>query len=154
MTASRLPAALIDLVRAWVRDRELRPVATLSTARTVHLLVDAAGQVLAEGRDDVVTAQAPRPDGSATLSHWREWEIELVDGPAELLDAAGNADAQGRRRAVRLVVQSSPAPSVPRSPSPPAFDRLTGRSRAGEVLHAHLVEQVDALLDLGRPGPA
>ena len=37
-------------------------------------------------------------------------------------------------------------PSVPRCRSPPAFGELTEHSRAGEVLHAHLVEQVDALL--------
>jgi inorganic triphosphatase YgiF len=89
-SGSQPPAALIDLVQAWVRDRDLLPIATLSTRRMVHRLLAADGQVLAEAADDVVTAEASGlGDGSATLSHWREWEIELVDGPAELIEAAG-----------------------------------------------------------------
>src|SRR5664279_1649712 len=84
-----VPASLLDLVRAWVHDHEVEPVASLSTMRTVHLLLGASGEVLAEGCDDVVTAQVPQLDGSVTLSQWREWEIELVDGPAAGLDAAG-----------------------------------------------------------------
>ena len=56
----RPPAALVDLVQAWVRDRDLHPVATLSTRRTVHLLLGAPAQVLAEAADDVVTARGQR----------------------------------------------------------------------------------------------
>ena len=44
-----VPAALLDLVRAWVRDHEVRPVATLSTARTVHLLVGPSGRAAGRG---------------------------------------------------------------------------------------------------------
>jgi len=146
-----VPAALLDLVRAWARDHEVRPVATLSTARTVHLLVGPSGQLLAEGCDDVVTGEAPQPDGSVTLSHWREWEIELLDGPPEVLDAAG-----------KLMRAAGAAPSPWPSklaralgaavPNPPAFGQLTEHSRAGDVLHAHLAAQADALL--GWDGPA
>ena len=146
-----VPAALLDLVRAWARDHEVRPVATLSTARTVHLLVGPSGQLLAEGCDDVVTSEAPQPDGSVTLSHWREWEIELLDGPPEVLDAAG-----------KLMRAAGAAPSPWPSklaralgaavPNPPAFGQLTEHSRAGDVLHAHLAAQADTLL--GWDGPA
>src|SRR5664279_2234120 len=146
-----VPAALLDLVRAWVRDHEVRPVATLSTERTVHLLVGPSGQLLAEGCDDIVTGEAPQPDGSVTLSHWREWEIELLDGPAEALDAAGE---------LMRTAGAAPAPwpsKLARAlgaavPSPPAFGQLTEHSRAGDVLHAHLAAQADALL--GWDGPA
>ncbi len=143
------PAALIDLVQAWVRDRDLRPVATLSTRRLVYRLLSAAGQVLAEAADDVVTAEASGlGDGSATLSHWREWEIELVDGPDELIDAVG-----------ALMREAGAAPSTWSSkleralggrvirPARPDADGLSPASRAGDVVHAHLVEQVDAMIN-------
>src|SRR5512141_3238063 len=34
-----VPASLVELTRMWTRGRELRPVATLSTERTVHRLL-------------------------------------------------------------------------------------------------------------------
>jgi CHAD domain-containing protein len=141
------PAALLDLVQAWVRDRELRPVATLSTRRTVHQLLSAAGEVLAEAADDVVTAEASVRGDSATLSHWREWEIELVDGPAELIDAAG-----------ALMRAAGAAPSAwsskleqalgGRVSRPPRIDAvgLSPSSRAEDVVHAHLIEQVESMI--------
>ncbi len=146
-----IPDSLLDLARAWVRDHDLRPVATLRTRRTVHRLIGESGAVLAEACDDVVTAQTPFADGSVTLTHWREWEIELVDGPVAVLDAAG-----------KLMRKAGAAPSPWSSkleraldgtiPSAPTFGQLTERSRAGDVLHAHLAAQADALL--GWDGPA
>src|SRR6186713_1572410 len=53
-----VPATLLDLVRAHVRDHAVHPVATLSTRRTVHPLLDTEDSVLAEAADDVVSAQA------------------------------------------------------------------------------------------------
>ena len=76
-------------VRGWVRDRELRPVATLSTHRVVHRLLGAGGRVLAEVSDDIVTATANPQHGEVIATSWREWEIELVDGSRKLLGAAG-----------------------------------------------------------------
>ena len=88
-----VPTPLVELAKAWVRDHDLRPVAALQTTRTTYRLLDDDGGVLAEAADDVVTAQAfvagQGPDSGATLSEWREWEIELVDGPA-------GADRRGR----------------------------------------------------------
>jgi CHAD domain-containing protein len=148
-SGSQPPAALIDLVQAWVRDRDLLPIATLSTRRMVHRLLAADGQVLAEAADDVVTAEASGlGDGSATLSHWREWEIELVDGPAELIEAAG-----------ALMTEAGAAPSTWSSkleralggrvirPARPRAEGLSPASRAGDVVHAHLVEQVEAMIN-------
>jgi CHAD domain-containing protein len=115
----------------------------------VHRLLSAGGQVLAEAADDVVTAEASGfGDGSATLSHWREWEIELVDGSAELIEAAG-----------ALMSEAGAAPSTWSSkleralagrlirPARPHADGLSPASRAGDVVHLHLVEQVDAMIN-------
>jgi len=75
---------VVRTVRVHVRDRGLLPVVTLETKRTVHRLLDEAGEVLAELADDRVTATV---EGSEPES-WREWEVELVGGEQALLEAA------------------------------------------------------------------
>jgi CHAD domain-containing protein len=147
-----VPMQLVGLAKAWVRDHDLRPVAALQTTRTTYRLLDDDGGVLAEAADDVVTAQAfiagTGPAGGATLSEWREWEVELVDGPAELIGAAGT---------LMTKAGATPSPSASKLeralgdrlsglPSRPSFDGFNAKSRAGDVVHAHLLEQVDAML--------
>lgn len=83
-----VPPELVRHIRAWVRGRELEPVATLSTRRVVHRLLGDDGKVLAEVSDDIVTATATPGHGAAIATTWREWEIELVDGSRKLLAAA------------------------------------------------------------------
>jgi hypothetical protein len=58
VAAEDVPAGLAALVRSRVRDRELAPVATITTRRTVRRLLDPAGRPLAELADDSV-----RPGG-------------------------------------------------------------------------------------------
>lgn len=77
------PLQVVRIVRVHVRDRELVPVVTLSTRRIVHRLLDADGEVLAELADDQVTSTV---DGKSET--WREWEVELVNGETDLLEAA------------------------------------------------------------------
>jgi hypothetical protein len=95
-----VPDDLSGLVADQVHGQPLRPIARLQTTRTVRRLTDAAGQVLAEVADDEVTGSLPDQDAYATdappdpaawrtATAWREVEIELVHGPAELLDEAG-----------------------------------------------------------------
>jgi CHAD domain-containing protein len=104
-----VPEALVDVVRAIVRDRPLVRVARISTTRNVHVLFGTDGAALAEFCDDDVRAWALDPmDGSdGAEQHWHEWELELSDGPikygsakhaAALLDRLGNRllDAGGR----------------------------------------------------------
>jgi CHAD domain-containing protein len=83
-SARRVPVQLVRTVQVHVRDRELLPAVKLKTRRVVHRLLDAEGQVLAELCDDHVTAEVT----GAEPESWREWELELVNGPAELLTAA------------------------------------------------------------------
>lgn len=84
-----VPAELVDVVLAIVRDRPLRPVARISTTRNVHELYRADDAALAEFCDDQVTAsRAATSDASEVEQRWREWELELAE-PAtntELLD--------------------------------------------------------------------
>lgn len=86
--AETVPAELLDVVLAIVRDRPLSPVAQISTTRHIQLLHGSDGTALAEFCDDHVTAWAVGGDEQA----WREWELELLTPDSEpgLLDRLGN----------------------------------------------------------------
>ena len=103
--AARVPAKLAELAARWTDGQPLRPIALLATTRRVRWLAGQDGQVLAEIADDLVIGSLPRPGqpGSGAtgpggpglpewreVSRWREIEIELVTGPRELLDSAGD----------------------------------------------------------------
>ncbi len=143
------PAALVDRVRVYVRDHDLRPVARLQSRRTVHRLLGEQDVVLAEAADDVVRASGPGAGGSADVSDWREWEIELVDGSDALIEAADE-----KIRAAGAT--PSPWPSklaqalhgrLAALPSVPSFDRFRPGSRARDVVHAHLAQQVGVIVE-------
>lgn len=132
------PAALLRRVRAHVRDAPLTTVATIRTARIVHVLLGPDGQVLAEICDDRVIARA----GDEPQRHWREIEAELVDGDRGLLAAletalfaAGARPARNRSKLGRALDAR-----VPQPPSPP-----TG-SDAGAVVLGYVAEQVAAIV--------
>jgi inorganic triphosphatase YgiF len=125
-----VPAELADLVSGVTGGKPLRPIARLQTARTVRHLMDGAGQVLAEVADDQVTGSLPGPGGpdegaAGTAESWREataWrevEIELDHGTADLLKAAGElllaAGAQPSPAASKLSLLLTTAGSLPGS---------------------------------------
>jgi len=86
--ADATPADLLDVVLAIVRDRPVRPVACISTNRTVDVLFGHDGGPVAEFSDDHVIARAGQ-DGDE--QRWREWELELAAGAdCELLDRLTN----------------------------------------------------------------
>ena len=103
--ATSVPARLAELVAGWSGGQPLRPIARLATTRRARRLAGRDGEVLAEVADDLVTGSLPAPgaagpgaagpDGPGMpewreASRWREIEIELVTGPRELLDSAGD----------------------------------------------------------------
>src|SRR5215469_515796 len=123
-----VPAELAALVSDVTGGGPLRPIARLQTARTVRHLMDGAGQVLAEVADDQVTGSLPEPPGpgpgtAGTAESWREataWrevEIELDHGTADLLKAAGElllaAGAQPSPAASKLSLLLTTAGSLP-----------------------------------------
>lgn len=141
----RPPAALLDLVAGWTRGIEVAPVARIRTQRTTHRLVGPDGRVLAELADDRVTGQPAQLGGEE--QRWREWEVELVEGDAGLLDvleavlAAHDVHRSAVARKVAVVLGAlgpgSAGPVVPPVP---------GRKDPARLhLHRYLVEQVLAL---------
>src|SRR5689334_1054468 len=84
-----VPTDLLDVVLAIVRDRPVRPVARISTTRTVEVLYGADGRPVAEFCDDDVVARAE--DDEDSEQRWREWELELVEATDRgLLDRLAN----------------------------------------------------------------
>jgi CHAD domain-containing protein len=80
-----VPKPIREIVQTITRDAALQPVVTVRTHRTVHRLLDAGDDVLAEVSDDRVTSQGP---GETVPRAWRELEIELVGADSSLLDGA------------------------------------------------------------------
>ncbi|MET4637995.1 CYTH and CHAD domain-containing protein [Mycetocola sp. 2940] len=85
-----VPDAILEPIRAWVRDRDLTPLARIATRRTALHLLDADGNGVVEIADDEVTATDVRNGGKRS---WREWEVELLgaapdteEGRTALLD--------------------------------------------------------------------
>jgi CHAD domain-containing protein len=143
--ARAVPAELTDLVRARVRDQELRPVATVTTRRRTTTLFDAAGNSLAEVADDDVTGK--RTGDPAGVSRWREVEVELTGGSRRLLTAADTVlRAEGLRPAGRTAKLEHVLGSElgPRGREP----ELSPSSPANQVVAAYLRQQAHALASL------
>lgn len=155
--SARPPVALTVLVRAMVRSEPLEPVATLSSHRTVHHLLDDGGRVLAELVDDSVTGE--RHDAQARSVTWRELEIELVEGDREAL---ADLDAAVRAGGVRPAGGGSKVARVLDAPAPGHEHRVDVRRRTpvAAVLRAGVRSALaglvtgDPLLRLDRAGSA
>jgi CHAD domain-containing protein len=140
--AQQPPRELLDPVKGWVRGAPLGAVATIQTRRTTYPLLDATGRVLAEVADDQVTGT---PADGAPPVLWREWEVELVDGAPDLLEAAdalmatvGVSPSSVQRKIVRVL--GDRIPPGPRLRTPKA------KKPAARVVQRRLAEQVAEFL--------
>ncbi|WP_409329340.1 CHAD domain-containing protein [Trujillonella humicola] len=114
------PKAVLEPVLGLVRTAPVTAVATLHTTRIVTPVLAEDGRVLAEVADDTVTgtAHAAAPDEAATVTSWREVEVELVEGDAALLEAlvgalvaAGAAPSDSPSKLSRVLAGRLPAPA-------------------------------------------
>lgn len=145
-STTRVPAELRSLVQVHARGRALAPIATLRTSRTVYRLLGKSGTCLAELCDDNVTAEVRHEEGEATVSAWREWELELVEGTRKLLkaadelflDAAAGPSASDSKLA-RAVQGSAPTRPALHAPKPSV------KGPAASVVLAHLHEHIGKL---------
>ena len=137
------PERLRRLVLVHTRDRALVPVVRLSTRRTVLSLYGPADTVLAEFCDDRVDAHTLL--GKPESSSWREWEIELVDGRRDLLEAADTLLAASGQHPAALPSKLARAlgTNYPDAPVPPP--KPTRKGPASAVLLAYMHALVRAL---------
>lgn len=137
---STVPDVLLDVVLAIVRDKPLAPVARISTERRIQVLYGDDDAPLAEFCDDQVTASTYEED--AEEQHWREWELELLEGGDRvLLDRLGNrlfdtgAEVAGRGSKLARVLGDTPK---------------RGKSTASDPVHRAVADQVDELIEWDR----
>lgn len=138
-----VPRRLRRLVQVHTRDQEVIPVARLNTRRTTQRLFASDGTALAVFSDDRVVAQTLlEPQAHST---WREWEIELIDGPKCLLKGAdallagtGRHTSSMPSKLARSLGEQYPAASAP-APGPEP------EGPASAVLLSYLAQQVEAL---------
>jgi CHAD domain-containing protein len=160
--ARTAPRAVVAPVLGLLGTAAVEPVATISTRRVVQRLLDEGGRVLAEVADDAVvgTALATDPGDPATVTTWRELEVELVDGDEALLEAvAERLVAAGARPSAlpsklgRVLDGRLPGPAAP-APEP-AVEGKAGKGKkgkekarirtAGEVVLGAVAGQLQAL---------
>jgi CHAD domain-containing protein len=141
-----VPGELASLVRVHTRGAPLRPVARLTTIRQRLILLDDAGQSLAEVAADDVSAQTLGQ--AAAVTRWQEVELELTGGDARLLEAADDLlrHYDGLRPAGRAAkLARILGDRLPGAEDPP---RLAASSPAGQVVLAYLRTQAGTLMSL------
>ncbi|KQH79937.1 hypothetical protein AO501_22505 [Mycobacterium gordonae] len=140
-----VPAELLDVILAIVRDRPVAPVARITTRRESQVLYDAEGRALAEFSNDHVTAWSASKGSDE--QRWREWEVEVLDIDSDkkhkaghellnrlsnrLLDAGASPAGHGSKLS-RVLDSDGP---VKQAPAPPA-----------DPVHRAVAQQVEQLL--------
>jgi CHAD domain-containing protein len=144
-TGQQVPGELASLILARTRGEPLRPVATMTTTRQRLILLDQAGESLAEVAADDVSAQTLGT--STTVSSWHELEVELTGGDRKLLEAA---DALLRRDGLRPAGRSAKLERAlsGQVPEPAHREQLTSSSPAGQVVLAYLRTHAEQLKSL------
>src|SRR3954471_9409244 len=135
-----VPADLRTMVQGRVAHQSLEPVATIRTIRVERELLDGHGRRLATVADDHVLARRSKGE-SVALLEWREIEVELDGGDAELLDAVTDRFEQAglhrgeERSKLHRVLGEDVGPPVPYADS-----------KAAAVVLGYIAEQVEAII--------
>ncbi len=167
-----VPDAVLEPVRAWVRDREVTPLARITTRRTAVHLKDAAGVGVVELADDDVEATDIRHEA---LRLWREWEVELLSGAPDteegrtvlldqierMLGAVGAHPSASVSKLARTLGSDSltdvvPAFTVDADSAGTGADRAAMRADlpAGSAASVVMAAIADLVLDLEHADPA
>ncbi len=145
-----VPGELAGLVRGAARGRPLVPVARLENRRVVRHLLDRDGGTMIEVADDHVRA-TPLPTGGdeppVAPSHWREVEVEIVDGTDDQLAATVQVLLDAGARPASSASKLARALSVD---APPASDPARRGRTAGAVVVAAMARQRDLLIAADR----
>jgi CHAD domain-containing protein len=140
----RPPGAAVDLLRAFIRNEDLRPQTRLETLRRRVELHDPVGRLLAEVVDDEVSVF----EGRRIAARFRELEVEIgtelppasLDVLLERLRWAGAGPADPTARYVRAL--------GPRAARPPEVfvPNLVSGATAGDVLRRAIAASVVRLI--------
>jgi CHAD domain-containing protein len=141
----QVPRELAELVLVHTRGGPLRPVARLTTRRQRLILLDEAGESLAEVAADDVSAQTL--GDATTVSRWHEVEVELTGGDRRLLKAA---DKVLRRDGLRPAGRAAKLERAlgGQLPVPADHPPVTSSTPAGLVVLAYLRTHTETLKSL------
>ncbi|WP_432544142.1 CYTH and CHAD domain-containing protein [Kineococcus sp. SYSU DK002] len=137
------PAALQRLTWAAARGRSLGPVLALTTTASQRDLLDADGSVVARLTTRQVQARALVPEDSSAQT-WGEWQVEVVDGRRDLLDAvtdtweALGAEESDRTAQLRTVLDGPDDED--------GLDAVSADDSAGALVLGRLAQDVGWLL--------
>ncbi len=138
------PAELSELVLALTRTAPLEGVALLLTERTTYPVTAKDGRQLASLTDDSVSVL----DGDHVVSRFRELEVELVDGGADVLDQVGEALAEAGAVPGGTVSKVARAlgPLAAAEPDIPAPGAVRPGDPAKQAIRAHLARNSRMLI--------
>jgi CHAD domain-containing protein len=144
----QVPRELAGLVRALTRGEALRPVAEIAVVRQRRVLLDQAGDSLAEVVDDDVSASTLGEE--TALSRWHEVEVELTGGGPGLLAAADKRlRHSGLRPAGRQAkLQRALSGLLPPARHQPERIRAASHPTAAVPVLAYAAAQVSAIISL------
>ncbi|MCP3754598.1 CYTH and CHAD domain-containing protein [Streptomyces sp. TBY4] len=154
LSSGDVPGELSDLVLSRTRGAALRPVILIRTTRTLHHLLDAGGETLAELSVDAVSADALLTAGARTA--WTEREVELADGGdnalldgiEEILRHNGMERSRSPSKMIRALEETTGFPEGPQPVAEGATASGVVPGSAGDHVLAYLRHQTAALRDL------
>ena len=140
-----VPTELLERVRGVAIGRPVGVAVVVLVRRSVRSLLDADGIVLAEVRDDQISARAPGDDGPRS---WREWEVVPVAGRADVVRAVRTRLEEARawpaahrstlERALGVGFAGTRTATSQRAPRGPAYVRGLVAGQLAELLAADL----------------
>ncbi len=142
----KVPGELTERVLVYTRSMPLLPAAVITTTRTRLLLLGDEGDSLAELAVDTVAAKPAKGAGES----WREVELELTGGDADLLDAADELLQRcGLRHAANTAKFERAMGITPASQAHDGHQRLSPGSPAADVVlgYVHGLAEVIKSLD-------
>jgi len=152
--AAQVPGELVSLVQVHTRGAPLAPITRMTTTRQRLILLNEAGDSLAEIAADDISTQTLGP--ATAISRWQEIEVELTGGDGRLLqDADELLRHDGLRRAGRTAKLARALGD--RLPRPDDRPSLTTSSPAGQVVlaylrvHAERLKALDPFVRLDEP---
>ncbi|MCJ0871947.1 CYTH and CHAD domain-containing protein [Streptomyces sp. AP-93] len=154
LSSGDIPGVLSDLVLSRTRGAALRPVMRILTTRTVHHLLDAGGEILAELSVDAVSADALLTAGARTA--WTEREVELADGAdhalldgiEKILRHSGLERSRSPSKMIRALEETTTSLEEPQPEAERATAAGVAAGSAGDHVLAYLRHQTATLRDL------
>ena len=137
-----VPHEMRDLILAYARNLDVKPVAELRTERTPYVLYDAQGRAFAELFDDTVSVL----DGEHIAARFRELQLVGLTHDAQLEPLVAAFVALGARPDDTPKAVTALGPVTQEPPDVPAPQIVGPEDPAGAAVTAHIRRHTQAFL--------